>query len=439
MKKLFIFHITAIIALSACSNKLDVAPDTMIAPEQVTKNNLPLLVNGARLGLTQNGFYQYYALHDIMADDVQTLNFAGFEAGNVTPLESVLAFIYRYPYQCIANANSAINFGEQHIADSSIRPAVGEAYLLRAYAYSLLTEYFGEVAIMKGGEDPLTLPFRDPVEKVQAFIEADLKKAAEYLPDFAGKTLVASKQAAQLLLARFYLNTNKPADAKQLAEAVISSGRFTLDAAAYGDIFKYNSTAKEAIYAIGETALSGSTAYGLPAVYGPGGTGMAGNGNTWIDSGLVKSYEDTDVRKALFLKMKPSSLTMEVYYLQKFPMEATPAYPICRYSEAYLIAAEAAARQGSVDVTRYNELRSKRGASTRNNGDFATPQAFIDELEQERRKEFIGERMRWNDMRRYGKAIPFLESLSQPAGHVILPLPDRLFTLNPNIIQNKDY
>lgn len=434
MKKSFIYYIAIVLGTSSCAKMLNVEPDTQIAPEQITKNNLPLVLNGARLGLTQNAFYQYYCLQDVMGDDVETLSFTGFEAGNVVATENVLQFLYRYPYQCIGNANAVINFGE---GDATLNPVVGEAYLLRAYAYMLLSEHFGAVAIMKGGEDPLSLPLREPVEKVQAFIEADLKKGIEYLPDYGTSAAVGSKQAAQLLLARLYLNTNKATEAGVLAEEVIRSGKFALQSTNYGDIFKFKSPAKESVFVINET--SSSTVLGLPAVYGAGGTGVAGSGNTWIDSNLVKSYENTDIRKAFFLKKKATSLTIEVYFLTKYPQELTPAYQICRVSEAYLISAEAAARKGVVDVTRYNELRSKRGASTKTNGDFASPQAFLDEIEQERRREFVGERLRWNDMRRFGKAVPFLASLRQPKGHVLLPVPDRLLTLNPAVKQNEDY
>lgn len=441
MKKYFIYHIAAFITLASCSNKLDVYPDTQIAPDQVTKNNLPLLVNGAKLGLTNNAMYLYYALPDIMAEDVQTLSYVGYEACNIPVTDNTLTFAYRYPYQCIANANSAINFGEKNL-DDAIKPSIGEAYLLRAYAYGLLSDQFGDAAILFGTENPLSLPLREPRSKVEAQMEADYKKAIEYLPDFGGKTLVASKQAAQLLLARLYLDLGKHAEAKQLAEAVITSGKFTLEAGKFAEMFVYNTSSKEMIYAIGETSNAASTSYGLPYVYGPGttaGPGVAGNGNTWIDSVMVKAHENGDIRKSTYLKRKAPNLLLEVYYLMKFPQEITPAYPVCRLSEAYLIAAEAAARGGITDVTQYNALRSKRGASTRQNSDFAAPQDFLNEIEQERRREFVGERMRWNDMRRFGKIKPFLSGLRQPEGHMLMPIPDRMLTLNPNIQQNKDY
>src|SRR5690606_19551839 len=139
-------------------------------------------------------------------------------------------------------------------------------------------------------------------------------------------------------------------------------------------------------YAIAETSSNNNVNYGLPNVYGPGskdanGPYTAGSGNTWIDSTLVKTYEDGDTRKDYYVKKTGASITIEVYFLTKFPMEATPAYPICRLSEAYLIAAEAKAREGVVDVTRFNELRAKRGASLRDNSDYADADAFLDEIE----------------------------------------------------------
>ncbi len=139
------------------------------------------------------------------------------------------------------------------------------------------------------------------------------------------------------------------------------------------------------------------------------------------------------------MKVKGRDIADEVWFLTKFPEELQPAYPVCRYSEAFLIAAEAKARTGTVDVTRYNELRAKRKASVSANSDFANAAAFLDAIEMERRREFVGERHRWSDMRRFGKAIPWLDGLQQPPGHVLFPIPERLFTLNPTIEQNDDY
>ncbi|WP_109700187.1 RagB/SusD family nutrient uptake outer membrane protein [Chitinophaga deserti] len=441
MKKSIFLHISACaaLALASCSNKLDVQPDTLVSPDQVNSSNVGLVLNGSKLALTNNAFYNYYILPEIMGDDVQTAGLQGYELCNIPVNDNSAGIAYRYPFACINNTNMVIRYFNAHSTEAALRPIAGEAYLLRAYAYMLLHEQFGKVAIMDGTEDPLTYPDRQPEEKVKAEIEDNLLKAAELLPDYEGKSMKGSKQAAQLLLARHYLNNGKNTEAATLANAVIGSGKFSLQDNKYEDVFKYNTTTKEVVYAIAEvSAGTNNTKQGLPGVFGPG-NGSAGGGTIWIDSNLVKSYEDTDIRKAFYVKVKGRDISDLVWFLIKFPEEAQPSYPVCRYSEAFLIAAEAKARTGTVDVTRYNELRTMRKASVSANSDFASPAAFLEAIEWERRREFVGERHRWSDMRRFGKAIPWLTGLQQPAGHVLFPIPERLFTLNPTMQQNDDY
>lgn len=439
MKQHTLLYLAAIITigLSACSKQLDeVDPNTKIAFSQLNKNNLPLVINGAKLALTNNNaFYMYYGFQDIMGDDFQSLNYPSYEANNIASNEASLVAAFKQPYQCIANANILIQYAQQFPGDSIVSAALGEAYLLRAFSYMLLTECFGDVVIIKGGEDPKSRPARNPVAEVNQLIEADLKNAADLLPAYTSPT-AGSKQSAQLLLARFYLNRSRNDEALTMANNVISSGKLTLQSN-FGDIFKSSVNCSEAVYKINET--SSSTNYGMPYLYGQGGAGQAGTGNTWADSNLVKSYEPTDIRRSYFVRTKGATILDTVYFLSKFPQELTPSYVVCRYSEAFLIVAEANARKGTVDVTTYNQLRSARKASTVNNADFATPADFLNTIEQERRREFIGERLRWSDMQRFGKINTWLQSFGQPITHVLMPIPSREFFINPNLTQNADY
>lgn len=439
MKQHTLLHIAATITigLSACSKQLDeVDPNTRIAFSQLNKNNLPLVINGAKLALTNNNaFYLYYGLQDVMSDDFQSLTFPTYEANNIASNDNSLVTAYKQPYQCIANANMAIQYAQQFSGDSSISATLGEAYLLRAFSYMLLSEYFGDVVIIKGEEDPKSRPPRNPIAEVNQLIEADLKNAIDQLPAYTS-AVSGSKQGAQLLLARFYLNRGRNDEALTMANAVISSGKLSLQSN-FGDIFKSTVNSPEAVYKINETSTS--TFYGMPALFGQGGSGQAGNGNTWADSNLVKSYEPTDIRRSYFIRTKGGSIVDTVYFLSKFPSELTPSYVVCRYSEAFLIVAEANARKGTVDVTTYNQLRTARKASTVSNTDFATPAAFLAVIEQERRREFIGERLRWSDMQRFGKMTNWLQSFGQPVTHVLMPIPSREFFINPDLAQNADY
>ncbi|NIG55529.1 RagB/SusD family nutrient uptake outer membrane protein [Chitinophaga sp. Cy-1792] len=429
-------------SLFSCSAKLDsVSPDTQISFDKISSSNLPLVVNGIKLAITNtNAFYLYYSYQDIMSDDVESIAYPTWEANNVLPTDNGLTFMYKAPYTAIATANMAIRFGDAHPGDSTIRTPLGEAYFLRAYSWMLLSEHFGGVVLVYGGEDPRSRPRRDSLGAVNAQIEKDLLRAKDLLPDYTIGTS-ASKQAAQLLLARIYLNQGRNDEALSMATAVINSGKLSLTNK-FGDIFVSGTNTSESLFRLNEMTSPSSDQYGLAYNFGPGknaGSTKAGNGNSWIDSNLVKSYDKNDVRRGFFLRSKGGSILDSVYFLTKFPQEYNNSYPICRYPEALLIATEATARKGTINVTWYNQLRTARNASTRQVSDFANAAAFLSEIEQERRREFVGERLRWQDMQRFGKRDAWLQSFGQPVTHALLPIPGREIFTNPNLDQNPDY
>ena len=449
-KRYFIPLLTAIVLTTvvSCSKKLgEVNPDTQLRFESITDSDLPYIINGTYQALTNNSYNSYYFLHDLMSDDVETLPGSVYD-GNVFPIsDNSTGLNFQYAYKAIANVNILLRYAEGK-SDSAVRQAYGQSKFLRAYCYLRLVQYYGGVPIKLGSESVNDKPARNTAEQVYDLIINDLQSAISILPDFSTGTLASfkiSKQAAQALLARVYLETGKNAEAKAEALGVINSGKFALDNI-FSNLFAYNSSSAENIYRIGEnsTATSNPANSGLAFNYGSGdlvGTPPAkvGAGSYWIDSNLVKSYEPTDKRKALYTYKLNPGLGLSVYYSTKFPAETNHAYPVLRLSEMYLIAAEADARLATIDVSRYNAVRTARGASIKANSDFTTTQDFLSELEQERRREFVGEAQRWQDMRRFGRSIPFLASKLRPAGNVLLPIPDKEIFLDPNMTQNQDY
>jgi starch-binding outer membrane protein, SusD/RagB family len=449
MKKYF-FHIAAsvmIISIS-CSKKLDeVNPDTQVRFESISDRDLPLIINGTYLALTSNNYNSYYYLHDLMSDDVETLPGSAFDGNTIPVTDNSASINYQYAYKAIANINILIQYAEGK-TDADVQQYYGQGKFLRAYCYLRLVQHYGGVPIKLGNESVNDKPLRKTSEEVYDFIIADLKAAITILPDFATGALAnfkPTRQAAQALLARVYLETGKNAEAKAEALNVINSGKFNLDNN-FSNLFSYNSNSKENIYRIAENSTSASNPVnsGLAFNYGSGdliGTPPVkiGSGNIWIDSNLVKSYEQSDKRRALYSSKINTNLNLLVYYATKFPAEVNHAYPVLRLSEMYLIVAEAGARMGTIDVSWYNTVRTSRNATTKMSTDFTNVQDFLNELENERRREFVGEALRWQDMRRFGKAIPYLQSKLRPAGNVLLPIPERELFLNPNMIQNKDY
>lgn len=110
-----------------------------------------------------------------------------------------------------------------------------------------------------------------------------------------------------------------------------------------------------------------------------------------------------------------------------------------RLAEMHLIVAEVAARSGVIDVSGYNAVRSVRNASLKQNTDFANVDAFLKEIENERRREFAGEGLRWMDMRRFGSMKAHLESKGVDIRRVHFPVYSGERVNNPKLHQTPYY
>ncbi|HEY1201992.1 MAG TPA: RagB/SusD family nutrient uptake outer membrane protein [Niastella sp.] len=161
--------------------------------------------------------------------------------------DAAATFTWNWAYQMINNANNIIATVES--ATSPIVTAGGktafnaEARFFRAYAYNMLAALFGKAPIVT---EPLTKPKTDFVraslDEVNALIENDLKFAITNLPTIdnvksnaKGKLYGrANKAMAQQLLAEAYLRMGKNDLAEAQAQAVISSGKFSLVTSRYG-------------------------------------------------------------------------------------------------------------------------------------------------------------------------------------------------------------
>lgn len=164
------------------------------------------------------------------------------------------------------------------------------------------------------------------------------------------------------------------------------------------------------------------------------------SGNTWIEPSLAALYDEpTDQRSRLIVKETYSTTGKVLDYCVKFPADNNPVWPIVRLAEMYLIIAEVAARSGVVDVTEYNEVRGVRNASLKQISDFASAEDFLKEIENERRREFVGEGLRWMDMRRFGSMKAHLESKGVDSRRVHFPIYSGEMVNNPNLHQTPYY
>ncbi len=204
---------------------------------------------------------EWFFLHDLRSDDVvagggqletprNQLLTGAYDTGN-----SVLGSVWTGAYRIIHRANVVI---DNAATSTSLTPAVGvqavaEAKFLRAWAYFELVSQWGGVPLYKTYVTSLTggAP-RSSEADVYAFVVEDLKAAQEALPasyDAANQGR-ATKGAAQMLLARVYMQQGDYTNAKPELQKVISSGLYKLEDEYSNNFIEETEFNKESIWEI---------------------------------------------------------------------------------------------------------------------------------------------------------------------------------------------
>ena len=258
---------------------LDITMYDGVMEEQFDNKNLLELSQGSyRLlkndgGLIDNGYY-FWAFG---ADDV-TWN--GTSTGSTFKLydysrniaSSTTEYTWELGYRVIGNCNKIIEIiqglGNESTREQTIM--MGENYYLRALSYFLLVNEFAQPYSnnptqnpglpLKLTSDPNDLPQRrSTVAEVYDQVVLDLKDAITYLTLQQGETpksnIYATKEAAEALLARVYLYMENWDGAWEMANKVITSGRFELERgnrfATYSQLIPEDN--KETIFAVRRT------------------------------------------------------------------------------------------------------------------------------------------------------------------------------------------
>ena len=258
---------------------LDITMYDGVMEEQFDNKNLLELSQGSyRLlkndgGLIDNGYY-FWAFG---ADDV-TWN--GTSTGSTFKLydysrniaSSTTEYTWELGYRVIGNCNKIIEIiqglGNESTREQTIM--MGENYYLRALSYFVLVNEFAQPYSnnptqnpglpLKLTSDPNDLPqSRSTVAEVYDQVVLDLKDAITYLTLQQGETpksnIYATKEAAEALLARVYLYMENWDGAWEMANEVITSGRFELERgnrfATYSQLIPEDN--KETIFAVRRT------------------------------------------------------------------------------------------------------------------------------------------------------------------------------------------
>jgi len=154
--------------------------------------------------------------------------------------DSYVRRVWDWLYRIINGANTIIDRAENpsiNWTDKDKKQIVGEARLIRAWAYRHLTFLYGNVPLNLSeskGSSIRTDWERTPVAEVRKAMEADLLYAEANMSDLPVVEGRASKVVAQHYLAELYLTMGDYTKAKEKALAATSNSNYGLITARYG-------------------------------------------------------------------------------------------------------------------------------------------------------------------------------------------------------------
>ena len=452
MKKIIYIALSvAVLGLSSCEDQLSQQPVSSTTAESfyTNTNDFTQAVNGVYSKLTSYPS-QVLWLGEMRSDNLNVLHDGNRDwqgINDFSPNITTTGFIasaWSDNFNGIFNANSVLQALETKgsiVTDATLRARfTAETRFLRAFYYFQLVRIFGKVPLV---EKPLTaaevesVP-RSAVADIYKLIIADLEFASQNLPaTYTGANIGrATANAAKGLLGLVYLtrsgptyniegagiNSNEYDKALTLFNEVIASNQYQL-LSTYPSVFAYdNENNKEVIFDV--QFMSSSNGAGFPSHLAPvafwTGQGISnsyGNGygssNFNVSKELKASYltNAADVRNAFNIQLSYSQPFIKKYIDIAKKGTSGRDWPInfivLRYADILLLKAEAILKgakgtQTEVDAL-VNQVRNRAGLPSISN-------VSVDTLLEERRKEFLGEGIRWNDLVRSGNAVTKMNS-----------------------------
>ena len=489
MKK--IVNIIAIISLAGLfgSCEMNYYPYDNIEQSQAFRSvdDIGKLINGSYQQIRSISYGNYSQPMDIQTDLFNASSSFGNRLGGIHGWTLLTASTYEieYPwrdyYKLIANLNNILDNYQsvtpKENETETYNRYVGEAYFMRAYAYSYLINLYAKAYNSSTASSDLGVPLnlkydieaklpRSSIEDVYNQIFKDLEAAENAWKDLSWSNVKKYKEspskftpdAVTALKARLYLNRGEWADAIAQAEKIINANTYPL------------LTAKDALAAMWETDAGSEiiTHLAIAADEGPNANSAyltSHNASTdyytpdYIPQKWVYDlYDAADFRKEVYFKNFTIRLATgdfnDVYLLNKYPL--TRAFnasgnfwhsPILfRTAELYLIVAEAGARgnNSTLALQRLNELRTARGLSFLSG---LSDDTLFEEVKKERVRELLAEGTRLTDLKRWNmgftRSTPqnvntitsSFSNLSVKAGDnkFVWAIPSRDMNLNSNL------
>ena len=398
-------------------------------------------------------------------------------SNDVDAVNSMWSQIYDLVNECNRNIEDLELSGNTSVATKNI---IGELKVLRAFAYYLLLDNYGDVPLITSFSEAPKEPFKTTRKEIYDFILQDIKENINELP-VSGPKSFATKGMAFTLLAKLYLNAEvytgsaDYATAEAYCDSVINLGIYSVDANSVLSPFTANnSNSPDHIFNISfdQDKRQGFRLHMRTLHYLSDKTfGMAvgpWNGFAAVED-HYNSYESGDKRKfgwfmvgqqydkagnKLFdetagadLVLTPeipsliigadktsAEIRMSGARVKKYEIEEGAQenlnndFPLFRYADILLMKAECAVRNGGPgDGDSYIQvIRNRAGVSTSGFG--------LDDILAERGRELFCEGHRRQDLIRFGKfGNSWWEKPASGPDRTTFPIPQWAIDANPNL------
>ena len=362
-------------------------------------------------------------------------------------------------YNQIMGCNVILDYAYEMRGDDTERNnIIGQARLLRAYYYLKLAciycqpwqngspdQNLGVVLITTSHVNDVQ-PSRSTLRETYAFIEQELKLAAQELKDFKPTTKYrVTKTAADILLARLYLYQENWGEAINYATTTINEGPklsdFVLLLSKYRSVYDLDFSTEVIWNYAGQVCKS---------YYFNNGQYYAGLLPYSGTAEMLAMYDPTnDIRRQSSTYVQISA-SMGDYYQKKRNNGGYDGEHGLRMAEAFLIRSEAYARTGKTtealkDLNDFRETRYKAGTYTAVN--ITNADELLQFIIDERQREFVWEDgFRWMDIKRLGLSVThtFIDenggstvyTLESNSKLYALPIPNDAISKNKNLVQN---
>lgn len=395
--------------LYSCGDFLDAKPEKSLVVPNSTKDlqalleNLNIFNSTPALDIvaadeyfnTQEGWVSY---GDNMLQQVHLRNLEQMFEGVITASEW-----YR-PYQQIYYANTCLQKATEivpvdNVEQMALDNVVGSAKFTRAFAFFNLIKVFGVQydPVSSGSKQGIPLPMKPDVTQIRPFssleevyvqILKDLHESISLLPDLPVHKTRPSKVASHALLARVYLSMGDYESAEEHSSLGLEINNRLLD------FSLLNPKARFPIPMANEEVVYHSVALSY--------AGFGQSPETRIDTLLVSSYNENDLRKSLYYV---SAANGAINFRGNFSGGAS-LFTGLTVGEMFLIRSECLARRGEIqkaleDLNVLMETRWRKGEYEPIS--LVGKDDVLDKILEERKKELVFRGQRWTDLKRFAK------------------------------------